>query len=170
VNVGSSRLVSTPSKENVLPKRKWTDKDFQLAVETSVSVRQALSKLGLRPAGGNYAVFHTTVERLALDLSHFTQQAWSKGLKLKPKRQLEDYLSNKFPIQSHKLRLRLLREGIKEAVCESCGLKEWLGEPIPLELDHIDGNKKNNKLENLRILCPNCHAFTPTYRGKNKSS
>ena len=51
--------------------------------------------------------------------------------------------------------------------CEMCELGTWLGEPIPLELDHIDGDKGNNSKENSRLLCPNCHALTPTYKGKN---
>ena len=66
------------------------------------------------------------------------------------------------------MRKRLISEGIKEHKCECCGLSEWLGEPIPLELDHIDGDHYNNTYKNLKILCPNCHAKTPTYRGKNK--
>lgn len=54
--------------------------------------------------------------------------------------------------------------------CESCGLREWLDKPIPLELEHIDGNNRNNIKDNLKLLCPNCHAQTPTYRGRNKNS
>lgn len=65
--------------------------------------------------------------------------------------------------KSHMLRLRLIEEGLKEAKCEVCGLEKWNGFPIPLELHHIDGNHYNNSLENLQILCPNCHAQTSTY-------
>ena len=69
--------------------------------------------------------------------------------------------------QSNKLRIRLLEENIFEHKCYSCNHNEWLGVPIPLELEHIDGNPSNNLKENLTLLCPNCHALTDTYRGKN---
>ena len=65
------------------------------------------------------------------------------------------------------LKSRLIKEGIKEVKCECCGNKEWQGKPIPLELHHIDGNHSNLKLENLQLLCPNCHALTDNYKGKN---
>jgi 5-methylcytosine-specific restriction endonuclease McrA len=80
---------------------------------------------------------------------------------------VDKYLSNEFPIHSYKLKNRLIKEGIFNAICSSCKLDEWLGKPIALELDHINGNSSNNNLDNLRLLCPNCHAQTDTYRGKN---
>lgn len=69
--------------------------------------------------------------------------------------------------QSNKLRIRLLNEGYMSHECSECRLTEWMGKPIPLELDHVDGDNSNNMLENLRLLCPNCHAQTDNYRGKN---
>ena len=71
--------------------------------------------------------------------------------------------------QHNKLRKKLIKHGVKDASCETCGVRQWMGKPAPIELDHIDGDKWNNELSNLRILCPNCHAQTDTYRGKNKA-
>ena len=81
--------------------------------------------------------------------------------------QLQKYLATSLDIQSNKVRNKLLREGYKNHQCECCGMTEWLGQPIPLELHHKDGNRNNNTLENYQLLCPNCHAFTDSYRGKN---
>lgn len=147
--------------------KKYTDTEFIEAVKHSQSIRQVLIKLGLREAGGNYASCKDKIAKLNLDISHFGGQAWSKGKKKGYKRPIEDYLSNQYSITSHRLRLRLIDEGLLEYKCQSCNGTDWLKQPIPLELDHIDGNRKNNELSNLRLLCPNCHALTPTYRGKN---
>lgn len=83
------------------------------------------------------------------------------------KLELHEILVEHSIYQSNKLRKRLLSSGIKDHKCEMCGMSAWLGAPIPLELDHINGNKHDNRLPNLRIICPNCHATTDTYRGKN---
>ena len=80
---------------------------------------------------------------------------------------LEEYLATSKDIQTNKIRKKILQEGIKPHRCERCGLTEWLGQPIPLELHHIDGDRLNNELSNLQLLCPNCHALTDNYRGKN---
>ena len=83
----------------------------------------------------------------------------SKGKKSDPKRKsAEELCSSELYVSSHRLRLRLIEDGVKDAKCECCGLTEWMGKPIPLELHHIDGNHYNNNLSNLLILCPNCHA------------
>lgn len=73
-------------------------------------------------------------------------------------------------MKAGRLKEKLFSEGVKQKTCECCGLSSWLGEPIPLELHHIDGDKTNNTLENLQVLCPNCHAKTDNYRGKNIKS
>ena len=80
---------------------------------------------------------------------------------------VSEYLGTGKAIRTHRLKEKLLHEGIKDYQCEGCGLTEWQGQPIPIELDHIDGDPSNNNLDNLRILCPNCHAQTPTHAGKN---
>lgn len=150
-----------------MKRTKYTEEDVISAVKQSVSIRQVLNMLNLKPAGGNYNTIHKTISKLKLDTSHFTGSGWNKGKQQPLKRKLEDYLENKKPICSFKLKNRLLREGVFTRKCCCCNLSTWQEQPIPLELDHIDGNKNNNNLSNLRLLCPNCHALTPTYRGKN---
>ncbi|MFZ9472493.1 MAG: HNH endonuclease signature motif containing protein [Sediminibacterium sp.] len=115
-----------------------------------------------------------TFKRLAKQYGCFNPNPSGKGL-AKPKREngksifkLQDILEGRHPqYQSFKLKLRLFKEGVKEEKCEQCGIKEWNGKWFPLELEHKDGNKYNNRLDNLLILCPNCHSQTDTYRAKN---
>ena len=149
---------------------KYTEEQFIDAVKSSTSIRQVLNKLGLKEAGGNYSITKTRIKNLNLDISHFKGQAWNKGKKLGPKKSIQELLviDRKHPYQSYKLKNRLLQEEIKTHQCECCGITEWNGQPSPLELDHINGINYDNRLENLRLLCPNCHAQTDTYRGKNK--
>jgi len=148
----------------------YTENELREAVKTSGSIRQVLQKLNIIPAGGNYQTTHRRIEKLGIDTSHFHGQAWNKDKKIGPKRPIQDYLKENSVVQSFRLRNRLISEGIKEHKCEECGINEWRGQPTPIELDHINGNHHDNRLENLRLLCPNCHAQTETYRGKNKKS
>ena len=83
-------------------------------------------------------------------------------------RDMSEYLDNKVPMQSDKLKVRLINEGYIDPVCDICRRDYWIGESIPLQLDHINGNNDDNSLENLRLLCPNCHAQTPQYRLKDE--
>jgi hypothetical protein len=153
---------------------KYTLEELKEAVATSYSKRQTLIKLGVVPAGGNYATLGKALEHFEIDSSHFRGQGWNRGdhsgvLKKNRKgRSLDEILRENVRCQSYKLKKRLIREGIKEHKCEMCGITEWNGQPTPTELDHINGVRDDNRIENIRILCPNCHAQTPTYRGKNK--
>lgn len=144
-----------------------TDEELREAVAASKTIRETLSRLGVVPAGGNYSTFRARIVRLNLDVSHFEYNPRPKCGTPGPPRPLTDYLSNKVGITSHALRKRLIREGVFVHECAKCHGTEWLDGPIPIELDHIDGNHENNLLSNLRLLCPNCHALTPNYRGRN---
>lgn len=147
--------------------RKWTDDDLREAVPFSDSVADVLRKLGLVPAGGNYRTIQDKIIELGLDTSHFKGQGWNNGKSFGPKKNVQEYLKENFTCSSSWLRKRLIKEGLKEERCEGCKLDSWRGGVIPLELDHINGDNKDNRIENLRVLCPNCHALTDTYRGKN---
>jgi len=151
-------------------KKKWNVEQLKKAVKESRSIRQVLACLGLREAGGNYSQIRDHIRRQELDTSHFHGQAWNKGLKI-PGRYLyetKNLLVRDSGYQSYKLKKRLLSEGLKLPRCEQCGWhKKSPDGRLPLELDHINGNNRDNRLENLRILCPNCHSLQPTHRGRN---
>lgn len=150
--------------------RKYTEDKLREAVKNSSSLAQTLSRLGVAPYGGNYHVIRRAIKHFNLDTSHFTGQLWNKGRTIGPKQPLEKYFSGQLQIRSNQLKSRLLSEKMLDRVCSNCRNTEWLGQPIPLELDHINGNHSDNRFHNLRLLCPNCHALTPTYRGKNRAS
>lgn len=168
LDLGTNRLVSTPSRNFIMRFKKYTKTQLIQAVKENYSIRQVLVTLNVSPHGGNYRVINSYIEKLGLDTSHFKGQGWSKSKKIGYRSSIKDYLSNKQPIQSYKLKNRLFLEGLKDKKCEVCGITHWNGELAPLELDHINGNHKDNTLSNLKILCPNCHAQTPTYRSKNR--
>ena len=81
---------------------------------------------------------------------------------------LDKILNNEVTYSTASLKKRLVESGLKKNVCECCGLSEWNGKELPLELHHIDGNHYNNNLENIQILCPNCHSQTEHFRGRIK--
>jgi hypothetical protein len=88
------------------------------------------------------------------------------GKKTDPKRKSAIEYMEKEIVVTSKLRLKLIEDGLKDKKCEKCGISNWQGEDLPLELHHIDGNRFNNNIDNLQILCPNCHSLTPNHSKK----
>ncbi len=146
-----------------------TDRAIMDAVSTCRSLAQVLAKLGVRP-GGNQARLRERIGQMKLDTSHFVGQGWRTGTRIPviPPKPLDELLvDGRCLSPTASIRKRLIAEGLKEQRCELCLRSTWNDRPIPLELDHVNGRREDNRLENLRILCPNCHAQTDTYRGKN---
>ena len=153
-------------------KRRYTDQQIIDAVRSSLSIAQVLKRLDLSPTGCNYVAAHAHFARLGLDTSHFTGQGHLRGKthSWTPKRPLADILVPNFRGRySSKLKSRLIREGILANRCYECGCPpQWRGRPLVLVLDHVNGDRYDFRLPNLRLLCPNCNSQQPTFAGRNK--
>lgn len=149
-------------------KCKLDDKEnLKELIKTSVNISDVLGKLGYKHSGGLYKTFYKYVKLYNLDISHFINVK-RKRTNFR-KKDITKILTNEVPYyNSHNLKKYLYRLNLKQPICELCNQDEnWNGMKISLILDHINGNNRDNKIENLRIVCPNCDAGLPTYKGKN---
>lgn len=144
-------------------KYEYKYEDVAKAVKDSLCWKDVLQKLNIPAAGGNWRTIQRVVKRFNIDTSHFDPY---KAVSRTETYNIEYYFNNRVEIQSFKLLKKLINEGYKEYKCEVCGIVEWNDKPITLQLHHIDGDHLNNALENLQVICPNCHSQTNNFRGK----
>lgn len=154
--------------------RRWTDDQLREAVKKASSFAGVFRELGLRIGGGQHMLIKKRIHELGLDTSHFTGKGWNKrdaaGLLFRRRIPLEQILvRNSDHASISVLKRRLIDAGLLDNRCAICGLgPEWQGKPLVLRLDHINGVRNDHRLENLRLLCPNCDSQTPTFAGRNK--
>ncbi|WP_030983578.1 HNH endonuclease signature motif containing protein [Streptomyces sp. NRRL WC-3744] len=150
---------------------KWTRERLEGAVAASTNMCEVLRHLGLEVVGGHHTHISRRIKAYGIDTSHF-QLPTRRG---KPWRArtpeallVEQPAGQARRIPSDRLKWAMTAVGRQER-CARCGTgPEWRGRPLPLEVDHIDGDWRNNRIENLRFLCPNCHSITDNYRGRGK--
>ncbi len=141
---------------------KYTVDVLQEAVSASESVAGVLRYLNLKQAGGTQAWISKKIKSYGIDTSHFTRQAHNKGKPSPNRKNANDILvlspDGSLRTKAAQLSRALFELGVEES-CNGCGLGvEWNGKKLVLEIDHIDGNFLNNRFENLRFMCPNCHS------------
>jgi Zn finger protein HypA/HybF involved in hydrogenase expression len=152
-------------------KLKYQKDNLTEIVKNSKSISDVINKLGLRNAGGNFKTIKNYIEIYKIDISHFETDELRivklKELSKENKIDLTLILVENSTYNRTSLKKRLVEENVLEYKCEKCSnIGEWLGEKITLQLDHKNGIFNDNKIENLRFLCPNCHSQTDTFAGK----
>lgn len=154
--------------------KKYNKEELSEIVKGSVSIAGCLRKLNIRAVGGNYKTIAKHIKRLNIDTSHFTGQGWSSGKRLGPSTRAAPLdailVQNSLYGNSNLLKGKLIAANLKSRLCEQCKNTKWNDKDIPLELEHCNGDNTDNRIENLKLLCPNCHAQTAFYRGRNKLS
>lgn len=132
------------------------------AIKTSTSYSEVLRKLEIPVKGNNTETLKRYIKKFDINTQHFTGHKITNDAAYIP---AKEYLGTDKRISACKLLHKLYKEGFKERKCEICGIDNWQGKEITLQLHHIDGNHNNNLLSNLQVLCPNCHSQTDNYCG-----
>jgi hypothetical protein len=144
---------------------RYSEQDARKAVAASFSYAEALRRLGLGATGSNWLTLQRWTVRWGIDTSHFDPDAARRRADARP---IEEILVEGSTYSRNHLKARLYAAGLKQPICELCGQGDvWRGRPLALILDHVNGVRDDNRLVNLRIVCPNCAATH--HRRKNRS-
>lgn len=147
-----------------MSKRSWADDDLRVAVAANNTISGTLRALGISTSPGNYRSFHKHTHRLGLDTSHFVGRAHGRSSR-KLEIPLKEILVRESYYGTSRLRKRLIKGDLLEEKCARCGLGSvWQCEPITLQLDHINSDPHDHRIGNLRLLCPNCHSQTSSFK------
>lgn len=150
---------------------RWTREILESAVAASGSVNDVLRHLGIELVGGHHTHITRRIKAYGIDTSHFTTPTRTEAMRDNRRRRTPSEILVSGAVRrvpNARLKRAMKELGVVE-LCALCGIGPvWQGEPLPLEVDHIDGSWHNNRPENLRLLCPNCHSATDTYRGRAK--
>lgn len=149
--------------------KKFTKNEIQEIINKSHSIADVCRNVGWKPVGDNYKTVHRYISEYELDVSHFTGKRTNIGNvnNKHNEKPVEYYLRENSYINSNTLKNKLFSSGLKKYKCEDCGCNKWNDKQISLQLHHINGNDTDNRLENLQILCPNCHSQTDTFTARN---
>ena len=146
---------------------RYSEEEARAAVACSLSFAETLRRLGLCATGGNWRTLRIWVERWDISTEHFDARAAQRSGLRKTPQTLASILVEGSTYSRNHLKNRLYREGLKARRCELCGQGEvWRGRPMGLILDHVNGVRDDHRIENLRILCPNCAATLETHCGR----
>ena len=144
-------------------KSKYTRDQLARLAKDSLSMADMLRALGLKISGGSHRYIRQLLAFYQISTDHFSGQRWSKGRILGEGfygtvTPLSEILVDGSMYNNCRLKHRLIKAGLKDAACEICLSTTWREKPIPLELHHANGKHTDNRIENLQIVCPNCHA------------
>jgi hypothetical protein len=150
--------------------RKYSKELLEEAVSNSTSVMGVLRFLDLIQAGGTHAHISRMIRRFEIDTSHFVRyQNGAHRLRLLPEQILVRRPTGSRRTKPHLLRRALLETG-RDLRCALCGNDgQWMGRPLTLAVDHVDGDFSNNEPGNVRFLCPNCHSQTENFAGRSRN-
>ncbi len=152
----------------ILISEKWSEENIKNIVNKSTTYKECLERLGIRAAGSNYKQLKKYIKLYNIDITHFDRNTTNTNTQT-AKKPLSEILTENSNYNRASLKKRLYETGLKNRECEMCGQDEnWNGVKISLILDHVNGVYNDNRIENLRIVCPNCNAGLPTHGGKNR--